>query len=145
MTVLKVGFVGIRSDRLDETVALFRDILGVPVTRQTDDQVGFRLADGTVLELYGPANEFHAFFTTGPVVGFRVENFDVTRRAMLAAGVNFIGDVQHADGVSWQHFHCPDGTVLKIIGPGNGANAPAAEKTARSGGQRAGGPASREP
>jgi hypothetical protein len=44
---------------------------------------------------------------------------------MLAAGVKFIGDVQHADGVSWQHFHCPDGTVLEIIGPGNGANAPA--------------------
>jgi hypothetical protein len=37
MTVLKVGFVGIRSDRLAETVALFRDVIGVPVTRQTDD------------------------------------------------------------------------------------------------------------
>ena len=73
MTVLKVGFVGIRSDRLDETVALFRDVMGVPVTRQTDDLVGFRLADGSVLELYGPTNEFHAFFTTGPVVAFRVE------------------------------------------------------------------------
>ncbi len=32
MTVLKVGFVEIRSDRLDETVALFRDVIGVPVT-----------------------------------------------------------------------------------------------------------------
>ena len=126
MTVRKVDFVGLRSGRLDETVALFRDIMGVPVTRQTDDLVGFRLADGTVLELYGPADEFHAFFTTGPVVAFRVDDFDVTRRAMLAAGVDFIGDVQHADGVSWQHFHCPDGTVLEIIGPGNGANAPAA-------------------
>jgi catechol 2,3-dioxygenase-like lactoylglutathione lyase family enzyme len=117
MTVLKVGFVGIRSDRLDETVALFRDVIGVPVTRQTDDLVGFRFADGTVLELYGPADEFHAFFTTGPVVAFRVDDFDVTHRAMLAAGVDFIGDVQHADGVSWQHFHCPDGTVLEISGP----------------------------
>jgi hypothetical protein len=77
------------------------------------------------LELYGPANEFHAFFTTGPVVAFRVENFDVMRGAMLAAGVNFIGDVQHADGVSWQHFYCPDGTVLEISGPGDGANTPA--------------------
>jgi hypothetical protein len=36
-----------------------------------------------------------------------------------------LGDVQHADGVSWQHFHCPDGTVLEISGPANGANAPA--------------------
>jgi catechol 2,3-dioxygenase-like lactoylglutathione lyase family enzyme len=119
MTVLKVGFVGIRSDRLRETVALFRDVIGVQVTRQTDDLVGFRLADGAVLELYAPANEFHAFFTTGPVVAFQVDNFDATRRAMLAAGVNFIGDVQHADGVSWQHFRCPNGTVLEIIGPGD--------------------------
>ncbi len=125
MAVLKVGFVGIRSDRLRETVALFRDVIGVPVARQSDDLVGFSLADGTVLELYGPADEFHAFFTTGPVVAFQVDNFDVTRRAMLAAGVEFIGDVQHADGVSWQHFRCPDGTVLEIGGPGKGADAPA--------------------
>jgi catechol 2,3-dioxygenase-like lactoylglutathione lyase family enzyme len=122
MTVLKVDFVGIRSDRLDETVALFRDVLGVSVNRQTDDLVAFKFADGTVLELYGPANEFHSFFTTGPVVAFRVDNFDVARRAMLAAGVKFIGDVQHADGVSWQHFYCPDGTVLEISGTGQGAN-----------------------
>jgi len=118
MTVLKVDFVGIRSDRLDETVALFRDVLGMSVNRRTDDLVGFRLADGTVLELYSPANEFHGFFTTGPVVAFRVDNFDVARQAMLAAGVKFIGHVQHADGVSWQHFYCPDGTVLEISGEG---------------------------
>ena len=121
MTVLKVDFVGIRSDRLDETVALFRDVLGMPVSRQTDDLVGFKLADGTVLELYSPANEFHSFFTTGPVVAFRVDDFDVARRAMIAAGVKFIGEVQHADGVSWQHFYAPDGTVLEIIGTGQGA------------------------
>ncbi|MCT7375842.1 VOC family protein [Chelativorans salis] len=110
--------MGIRSGRLDETVRLFRDVIGVPVTRQADDLVGFRLADGTVLELYGPGDAFHAFFKTGPVVGFRVDDFDATRRAMIAAGIGFIGDVQHADGESWQHFHCPDGTIAEIIGPG---------------------------
>ena len=122
MTVLKVGFVGIRTDRLDETVALFRDVLGVPVNRQTGDLVGFNLADGTILEVYGPANEFHSFFKTGPVVAFRVDNFDIARQAMLAAGVKFIGDVQHADGDSWQHFYGPDGTVLEIIGAGQGTH-----------------------
>ena len=86
MTILKIGFVGIRSDRLQETVALFRDVIGVPVTRQTNDLVGFRLADGTVLELYGPGDEFHAFFTTGPVVAFRVDDFDETRRAIEGSG-----------------------------------------------------------
>jgi catechol 2,3-dioxygenase-like lactoylglutathione lyase family enzyme len=118
MTAVGIGFVGMRTGRLDETVALFRDVIGIPPTRQGDDLVGFRLADGTVLELYGRGDVSHAFFETGPVVGFSVDNFDATRRAMVEAGVEFIGDVQHADGVSWQHFRCPDGTIAEIIGPG---------------------------
>lgn len=118
MTADSVAFVGLRSDRYAETVRLFRDIIGVPVTRQATDMTGFRLGDGTVLEIYGPADDFHSFFTTGPVVGFRVGDFGAARTAMLAAQVEFIGAVQHADGVSWQHFRCPDGTVAEIIGPG---------------------------
>src|SRR5271155_2544800 len=117
MTVLKVDFVGIRTHRLNETVALFRDVLGGPVTRHHDGIVGLGLADDTVLEVYGPADEFHSFFTTGPVVAFRVDNFDHARQAMMEAGVAFIGEVQSAGGVSWQHFYSPDGKVLEIIGP----------------------------
>jgi catechol 2,3-dioxygenase-like lactoylglutathione lyase family enzyme len=117
MTVRGVGFVGVRAERLDDLVRLFRDVIGVPVVREEADLVGFALADGTVLELYGPGDTFHSFFTTGPVVGFRVDDFDATHAAMETAGVNFIGDVQQAAGMKWQHFHCPDGTVAEIIGP----------------------------
>jgi catechol 2,3-dioxygenase-like lactoylglutathione lyase family enzyme len=120
MTVLKVDFVGIRTNRLDETVALFRDVLGVQVSRATDHAVSFRLADGTILELYGPGDEFHAFFTTGPVVAFRVEDFAIARQTMVNAGIEFIGEIQAADGVSWQHFHSPDGAILELIGPSPG-------------------------
>jgi catechol 2,3-dioxygenase-like lactoylglutathione lyase family enzyme len=116
-TVVKVDFVGMRTNRLDETVALFRDVLGIPVTRQTDSLVGFRLGDETVVEIYGQTDEFHSFFTTGPVVAFQVENFDRTRQAMLKAGITFIGDVQSAERKTWQHFYAPDGTVLEISGP----------------------------
>ena len=56
MVIRGVGFVGLRTGRLAETVALFRDVIGVPIARQKDDLVGFVLADGTVLELYGPAD-----------------------------------------------------------------------------------------
>jgi catechol 2,3-dioxygenase-like lactoylglutathione lyase family enzyme len=121
MAVTRLDFVGIRTDRLSEMVAMFRDILGVSVTRQTDHLVGFRLGDGTVLELYGPSDEFHAFFVTGPVIAFRVESFENVRRAMIEAGVHFIGEPQYADGVGWQHFHCPDGTILEVSGPAPGA------------------------
>ena len=118
MTVDAVAFVGLRSDRFAETVHLFRGIIGVPVTRETTHMAGFRFGDDTVLETYGPADDFHSFFTTGPVVGFRVGDFDATRAAMLTAKVEFIGPIQHVNGVSWQHFRCPDGTVSEIIGPG---------------------------
>ena len=99
-------------------VGLFRDVLGLAPLRHGKDFMGFRLADGTVLELYGPGDEFHSFFGTGPVVGFRVDDFDATHAAMAAAGIPFLGDVQHADGNSWRHFVCPDGTIAEIIGPG---------------------------
>jgi len=51
-------------------------------------------------------------------VGLRVGDFDAVRALMLSAGVEFIGAPQHASGMSWQHFRCPDGTVLEVIGPG---------------------------
>jgi hypothetical protein len=47
------GDFGIRTDRFEETVALSRDVLTIPVTRKTDGLVRFRLADGTTLELCG--------------------------------------------------------------------------------------------
>ena len=118
MMVKGIGFVGMRTDQLAETADLFENVIGLPLTRRTGDVASFTLADGTLVELFGPRDEFHAFFTTGPVVGFRVDDFDVRRSAMLAAGVEFIGDVQHADGMSWQHFRCPDGTIAEITGPG---------------------------
>ena len=117
MSVLKVDFVGVRTDRFSETVALFMDVLRAPVARRTARLVGFRLADDTVVEVYGPADDFHSFFTTGPVVAFRVADFHRTRQAMRKAGVVFTGDVQTADGRSRQHFYAPDGKVLEISGP----------------------------
>jgi len=116
MQVGKVGFVGIRTDRLSDMVALFRNVLGVPIARENKDLVGFQLSDGTILELYGQDDAFHAFFKTGPVIGFRVDDFDKTIRAMIEAGIEFIGEIQRADGVAWRHFNAPDGTILEISG-----------------------------
>jgi hypothetical protein len=112
-----VRFVGMRGPQLAETAALFRDVIGATVARQTPDMIGFEFSDGTILELYGPYDQFHAFFTTGPVVGFRVENFAATKARMMAANIQFVGEAQHSEGISWQHFHCPDGTIAEIIGP----------------------------
>jgi catechol 2,3-dioxygenase-like lactoylglutathione lyase family enzyme len=116
-----IGFVGMRTDAFDATVGVFRDVLGMAPEREAPDVAGFRLADRALLEIYGPSDEFHAFFRTGPVVGFRVDSFDNAKARLLAAGIAFIGEPQHEGGVSWQHFRLPDGTIAEIIGPGTPA------------------------
>jgi hypothetical protein len=72
--VRKVDFVGLRTKALADMVGLFRDVLGVLIVRQSGDLVGFKLADRTTLELCGPHEDFHAFFETGPVVAFKVDD-----------------------------------------------------------------------
>ena len=117
MAVKGIGFVGMRTDRLDETVALFRDVIGLPLTGLSRDTAAFTLADGAFIELFGPGETDHAAFTTGPVVGFHVDDFDGVLRALVEAGVVLIGGVERAGGTRWQHFRCPDGTVAEITGP----------------------------
>jgi catechol 2,3-dioxygenase-like lactoylglutathione lyase family enzyme len=55
MAVKGVGFVGMRTDRLEETIDLFESVIGLPLTRRDVDVAGFTLADGTLVELFGPA------------------------------------------------------------------------------------------
>ena len=119
MTVTGVRFVGIRTEAYEATVRLFRDALDlVPDLGDEEKQTGFRLSDGTRIEIYGPENELHSFFTTGPVVGFHVTDFDDAHARLAEAGAEFIGPVQREAGVSWHHFRGPDGTIYEIIGPG---------------------------
>lgn len=119
MTVTKIGFVGIRTPRLDEVKSIFRDCLEIPLTFESSSTVGFTLENGTKLELYGQSDEFHSFFNTGPVVGFSVTDFEESKRRMIESGVEFIGNAQRNDDVTWQHFYLPDGTVAEIIGKVN--------------------------
>jgi len=96
-------------------VAFFRDVMGMTPIREEPGVAGFLMIDGANLELYELDDEFHAFFTTGPVVAFRVDDVDAARATMEAAGVEFIGPVQRKDKTSWNHFRAPDGTIFEIL------------------------------
>jgi catechol 2,3-dioxygenase-like lactoylglutathione lyase family enzyme len=95
-------------------VTFFRDVMGMQPIRDEPEIVGFQMIDGTQMELYRPDEEFHAFFTTGPVVAFKVDDVDASRTAMEAEGIEFIGPIQRAGSTSWNHFRAPDGTVFEI-------------------------------
>ena len=100
-----IGFVGFRTDRFDEMVALFRDAIGFEVIREPPGATWFRLG---------------AFFTTGPVIGLHVEDVEATRARLEADGLEMLTDVERTDNSARCHFRAPDSTVLEIIGPAPG-------------------------
>ncbi len=118
MEVKRLVWLGLRTSKFEETVKFFKEVMGLELIREEQDLVGFRLSSDTDMEVYSPHNEFHSFFTTGPVVGFLVDNVDEARATMEAAGIEFIGPIQRSGGTSWNHFRAPDGTVFEIISRG---------------------------
>ncbi len=112
-----IGFIGFRTDRFAEMVALFRDRIGLAVIREAPGATWFRLGTDAELHVYALADADHAFFTTGPVVGLRVDDVGATRAALEADGLEMLTDIERSETVAWCHFRAPDGTVLEIIGP----------------------------
>lgn len=115
-----VGFIGFRTDRFDEMVTLFRDVIGLSIVREAPRATWFQLGTDAELHVYADADPDHAFFTTGPVIGLRVDDVDATRARMEEAGLEILTDIERTDDAAWCHFRAPDGTVLEIIGPGAG-------------------------
>jgi len=117
--IQRLGFLGVRTDSAETfaaTVALYRDLLGLRPILDRPDAVWFEAADGTQIHVYGPGDDDHAFFTSGPVVGLVVDDFAAARQAMVEAGIEFIGEPQRAGGSAWNHYVGPDGNVYEIMG-----------------------------
>jgi catechol 2,3-dioxygenase-like lactoylglutathione lyase family enzyme len=115
MKVKGLVWLGLRTDKFEEMVKLFRDVMGMEQVRDEPEIVGLKMTDGTEMEIYRPEEDFHSFFTSGPVVAFLVDDVDEARATMEAAGIEFIGPIQRAGGTSWNHFRGPDGTVFEIL------------------------------
>ena len=115
MHVKGLVWLGLRTTQFEEMAKFFRDVMGMQPIREEPKLVRFKLTNDTQVELYRPQEEFHAFFTTGPVVAFQVDDVDAARAAMEAAGIEFIGPIQREGKTSWNHFRAPDGTIFEIL------------------------------
>jgi glyoxylase I family protein len=117
MKVLRLGWMGTKTQQFDRMNEFYRDVLGLDVLSIDDSSGRFKLQDGTEVHVYGPKDKHHEFFSEGPVVAFEVDDFAVAQSRLHAAGVEFIyPEPQRASGRIWQHFRAPDGNVYELIG-----------------------------
>lgn len=115
MKVKGLVWLGLRTAQFEETVTFFRDVMGMEQIREESQIAGFQMTNATQMEVYDNEEEFHSFFTSGPVIAFLVDDVDEARATMEAAGIEFIGPIQRAGSTSWNHFKAPDGTVFEIL------------------------------
>lgn len=116
MRVLGIEWLGRRTERYEEMLAFYRDVMGLDLVESTVEQFALlQAADGDRVELFGPASPYQSHFPDGPVAGFLVADYDEAVADLEAAGMEIVHRGAADDGsVRWAHFVAPDGSLYDV-------------------------------
>jgi catechol 2,3-dioxygenase-like lactoylglutathione lyase family enzyme len=115
MQIIKLAWLGTRTDRAAPTVAFFRDVLGLRLDLEREEFWMLRLPDGSKVEVFGSGNPINRHFTTGPVAGFLVDDVSAATEELRSAGVEILLEPEaDASGNAWVHFRAPDGRIYEF-------------------------------
>jgi catechol 2,3-dioxygenase-like lactoylglutathione lyase family enzyme len=115
MQIIKLAWVGTRTDNAEPTVAFFREVLGLRLELEHPGFWMLKLPDGSKVEVFGPDTEINRHFTTGPVAGFLVDDVDAAATELRSAGVEILIEPGVDDsGNAWVHFRAPDGNIYEL-------------------------------
>lgn len=123
--VKHIGYVGVRTDRVAETTAFFRDVVGLPAVSTTERWTVTQLPTGPwdLVEVYGSEFEDGRLVrpeAAGVFVAFFVEDLEEARHDCEAGGIEILGETVQADaafgepsyaGVGWFFVRAPDENV----------------------------------
>jgi predicted enzyme related to lactoylglutathione lyase len=113
MEVRAITWMGMRVSDVGAAGAFFEK-LGLRPDHSEGELAAYTTVNGDTVEIFGPGDEDHRHFDTGPVVGFEVADVDDARRELETGGVEFVGPTSRGGGLVWAHFRGPDGTLLEL-------------------------------
>lgn len=116
MEIKRLSWLGIRTERFEEMTAFLEGALGLRKEIAEPGRAMFRLPVGDPVDVFDASDERYLHFTTGPVVGFLVDDVEAASAELEAAGGELIGPVQRGDGFMWAHFRAPDGNLYELQG-----------------------------
>ncbi len=116
MRALGLLWVGTRTAEFESTRRFFERTLGLPVGNEREHFVRFDLPDAGAVEVFDARSDPYIHFTTGPVVGIQVAEFDRARGELASHGYALLGEPGGEVGeYRWQHFRGPDDAVFAIV------------------------------
>ncbi len=120
MNVLRIGFVGTRTENFQQTAEFFHRVLGLPAAFEKPDWTGFRLPSGKndFVEVFGPAMKDAKFFpegVSGVLVAFIVADLAAAYAEVAAAGVELLSEpIWVGEGFGWFFLRAPDDNIYTI-------------------------------
>jgi len=117
MEVRRLCWLGTRADRYEEMVRLLRDVMGLRVEFEEATTTELSLPSGDRVQVFAPGDPYYEFFgeeASGPVALFEVDDAQVARAELEAAGITVIGSIQ--DDGTWEffNFRAPDGNLYEL-------------------------------
>jgi catechol 2,3-dioxygenase-like lactoylglutathione lyase family enzyme len=113
--IIKLAWIGTRTENAAPTVAFFRNVLGLRLEVDQPDFWKMKLPDGSKVEVFGPGSNVNRHFTTGPVAGFLVDDVQRATEELRSANVEILfGPATDPSGDTWVHFRAPDGNIYEL-------------------------------
>jgi hypothetical protein len=114
MKVKGLGWLGTRTSEHTAMVSFFKETLGLVPEIEEPGFAVFRLPNGDTIEVFAADDEYHQHFTTGPVVGFRVDDVGSHRpRWRLRASSSSARPSRLPTGIRGRTSERPTGTSTR--------------------------------
>jgi catechol 2,3-dioxygenase-like lactoylglutathione lyase family enzyme len=115
--VRNIRWVGIPTDRYDETVAFLRDVLGLKTNFEEPATIELETTEGDEIQVFAPGEPYYDFFkehAQGPVPLFEVDDVHAARAELDAAGIEIVGPPGRDSNWEWIHVRGPDGNLYEL-------------------------------
>ncbi|HEV8384125.1 MAG TPA: VOC family protein [Candidatus Acidoferrales bacterium] len=114
----KIGYMMLGVKDLANSVAFYRDKLGLDVAQEIPNEFAFLNGGGVMLALAVPLAKHTGQGPGATEVVFAVDDVASAHEALKAKGVQFTVEPRIATGTMWvANFNDPDGHRLAIFGP----------------------------
>jgi catechol-2,3-dioxygenase len=127
MKVLRIGYAGLRTSRVEEMTSFFRDVLGLESAGDGETVTFTRLPTDRrdLVEVFTPDHRDERMIPDGVdfMIAFVVDDLEQALAEVKAVGLELVGDVVWAaeafanpaqEGFGWFFVRAPDGRVYVI-------------------------------
>jgi hypothetical protein len=104
-----IVWLGVRTKKFDKVLDFYQNKMSLPVVYEASGFKALELPNGDRIAIFSEeyksedGNDYK-HFSTGPVVGFLVDNIEEAKVEMEAEGIEFIRPIGDGDDSKWAHF-----------------------------------------